>query len=144
MSTASGHPGGPASIEIGVERDGGSKMVRLDGWTPGKRFAAGHVGHHPSVARTAVPCCAIGNSAPERPEVRSSRSRHLDEIALVAPGGADAVGISVWDLKEDAETYARGAYPGVLKALAQVVEGTPQVQSYHELTIKYHWRRYVW
>lgn len=77
MSTASGHPGGPAGIEIGVGRDGGSKMVRLGGWTPGKRFAAGHVGHHPSVARTAVPCCAIGNSAPERPEVRSSRSRHL-------------------------------------------------------------------
>ena len=40
-----------------------------------------------------------------------------DEIALVAAGGAEAVGISVWDLKEDAETYARGAYPGVLKAL---------------------------
>ena len=53
-----------------------------------------------------------------------------DEIALVAPGGADAVGISVWDLKENAETYARGAYPGVLKSLENVVEGTPQVQTY--------------
>jgi hypothetical protein len=40
-----------------------------------------------------------------------------DEITLVAPGGADAVGISVWDLKENAETYARSAYSGVLKAL---------------------------
>ncbi len=53
-----------------------------------------------------------------------------DELTFVAPGGADAVGISVWDLKEDAETYARGAYPDVLKTLAQVVEGTPQVQTY--------------
>jgi hypothetical protein len=53
-----------------------------------------------------------------------------DEIALVTPGGTDAVGISVWDLKENAETYARGAYQGVLKTLAQVVEGTPQVLSY--------------
>ena len=53
-----------------------------------------------------------------------------DEITLVAPGGADAVGISVWDLKENAETYARGAYPGVLKSLDQVVEGTPQVKTY--------------
>jgi hypothetical protein len=52
------------------------------------------------------------------------------EIALVAPGGADAVTISVWDLKENAEMYARGAYPGVLKALDQVLEGTPQVQTY--------------
>ena len=61
-----------------------------------------------------------------------------DEIALVAPGGADAVGISVWDLKEDAETYARGAYPGVLKALQQVVEGTPQVQTYEVSNSTFH------
>jgi hypothetical protein len=53
-----------------------------------------------------------------------------DEIALVAPGGLNAVGITVWDLKENAETYARGAYPGVLKSLEQVLEGTPQVQTY--------------
>jgi hypothetical protein len=53
-----------------------------------------------------------------------------DEIAFITPGGADAVGISVWDFKENAETYARGAYPGVVKALEQVVEGTPQVQTY--------------
>ena len=36
----------------------------------------------------------------------------------------------MWDLKENAETYARSAYPGVLKALDQVLEGTPQVQMY--------------
>ena len=53
-----------------------------------------------------------------------------DEISLVAAGGAEAVGISVWDLKENAETYARSAYAGVLKALEPVVEGTPQVQTY--------------
>ena len=52
------------------------------------------------------------------------------EVTLVAPGGADAVAISVWDEKANAETYARGAYSNVLKTLASVVEGTPQVQSY--------------
>jgi hypothetical protein len=52
------------------------------------------------------------------------------ELALVAPGGADAVSISVWDLKENAEMYARASYPGVLKSLEQVLEGTPQVQMY--------------
>jgi heme-degrading monooxygenase HmoA len=52
------------------------------------------------------------------------------EITLVGPGGTDAVGISVWDSKENAEMYARGAYPGVLKALDQVLEDTPQVQTY--------------
>lgn len=61
-----------------------------------------------------------------------------DEIALVAPGGADAVGISVWDLKENAETYGRAAYPGVLKALALVVEGTPQVQTYEVSNSTFH------
>ena len=52
------------------------------------------------------------------------------EVTLVAPGGGDAVAISVWDEKDNAETYARGAYPAVLKTLGQVVEGTPRVQSY--------------
>ena len=61
-----------------------------------------------------------------------------DEIALVAPGGGDAVGISLWDLKEDAETYARSAYPGVLKALEPVVEGTPQVQTYEVANSTFH------
>ena len=61
-----------------------------------------------------------------------------DEIAFVAPGGADAVGISLWDLKENAEAYGRGAYPGVLKALEQVVEGTPQVKTYDVATSTFH------
>jgi hypothetical protein len=61
-----------------------------------------------------------------------------DEIAFVAPGGVDAVGISVWDLKENADTYARGAYPGVLKALELVVEGTPQVQTYEVSNSTFH------
>jgi hypothetical protein len=61
-----------------------------------------------------------------------------DELAFVAPGGAEAVGISVWDLKEDAETYARGAYPSVLKALEQVVEGTPRVQTYEVSNSTFH------
>jgi len=61
-----------------------------------------------------------------------------DEIAFVAPGGLDAVGISMWDLKENAEIYGRGAYPGVLRALEQVVEGTPQVQGYEVSNSTFH------
>jgi hypothetical protein len=61
-----------------------------------------------------------------------------DTIALVAPGGLDALGISVWDLQENAETYARGAYAGVLKALDQVVEGTPRVQTYDVCNSTFH------
>jgi len=54
-----------------------------------------------------------------------------DEIALVAPGsGTEVVAISLWDKKEDAEAYHRGSYPEVLKALAKVVDGTPEVQNF--------------
>ncbi|SRR6266571_5124219 len=53
-----------------------------------------------------------------------------DEIAFVVPGGTEAVSISVWDQKADAEAYARSTSPHVLKAVAQVVEGTPQVDRY--------------
>jgi hypothetical protein len=61
-----------------------------------------------------------------------------DEISLLAAGGGEAVGISVWDVKENAETYARGAYPVVLKALEPVVEGTPQVQTYEVANSTFH------
>ena len=52
-----------------------------------------------------------------------------DELTLVAQGGSEAVGISLWDKKESAETYERGTYPQVLTALSKVLEGTPKVQS---------------
>ena len=61
-----------------------------------------------------------------------------DEIAFLAPGGAEAVGISLWDLKEQADSYARGAYPSVLKALAQVIEGTPQVHTFEVSNSTFH------
>lgn len=53
-----------------------------------------------------------------------------DEITFVGPGGGEAVAISLWDQKENAETYNRENYPAVLKAVAKVIEGTPQVLTY--------------
>ncbi len=52
-----------------------------------------------------------------------------DEITFVPSGAQEAVAISLWEQKENAEAYNRGAYPEVLKTLAKVVEGTPQVQT---------------
>ena len=52
-----------------------------------------------------------------------------DEITFVAAGGREAVGISLWDQKENAQAYNNGTYPEVLRALARVVEGTPRVQT---------------
>ncbi len=61
-----------------------------------------------------------------------------DEISFVVPGGTEAFGISLWDQKENAEVYDRGTYPQVLKALAKVVEGTPQVQTYEVSNSTFH------
>ena len=54
-----------------------------------------------------------------------------DEIVFVAPGsGTEGVAISLWDTKEDADAYHRGSYPEVLKALAKVIDGTPEVRNF--------------
>jgi hypothetical protein len=61
-----------------------------------------------------------------------------DEITLVAPGGTNAVAISLWDQKENAEAYNRATYPQVLRALAKVVEGTPEVETYEVSNSTFH------
>lgn len=61
-----------------------------------------------------------------------------DEIAFVGPSGTEAVGISLWDTKENAEAYGRARYPEVLKAMAKVVEGTPQVHIYEVSNSTFH------
>jgi len=61
-----------------------------------------------------------------------------DEITFVSSNGTEAVGISLWDQKENAETYSRGTYPQVLKALEKVVDGTPQIQTYEVANSTFH------
>ena len=61
-----------------------------------------------------------------------------DEIALVAPGGDDAIGISLWDTKQNAETYARGPYADVLKTLQPMIQGEPRVQTYEVISSTFH------
>jgi len=53
-----------------------------------------------------------------------------DEITFVAPGGMEAVGISLWDSREQADAYNSGGYSEVLRELNKLVEGTPQVKTY--------------
>ena len=53
-----------------------------------------------------------------------------DEITFVSPEGRQAIAISLWESKENADRYSRETYPQVLKSLARVVEGTPEVRSY--------------
>ncbi len=53
-----------------------------------------------------------------------------DVITFVAPERLEAVAISFWETKENAETYNRTGYPEILKTLAKVVVGTPKVETF--------------
>jgi heme-degrading monooxygenase HmoA len=61
-----------------------------------------------------------------------------DEVTFIVPGGAEAVAISFWQSKDKAEAYGRTGYSEVLKALAQVVEGSPQLQNYEVSNSTFH------
>ena len=52
------------------------------------------------------------------------------ELTFLAPDGTEAVGISLWDKKENAEAYARTGFTEVMRNLNKFVEGTPKVQTY--------------
>jgi len=51
-----------------------------------------------------------------------------DELTFVT-GDEKALGISLWDRREDAEAYNTAKYAEVVKILSPVVDGTPHVQS---------------
>jgi hypothetical protein len=53
-----------------------------------------------------------------------------DELTFVSPDNKQAIGISLWESKENADVYSRETYPQVLKSLARVAEGTPEVRGY--------------
>ena len=61
-----------------------------------------------------------------------------DELALVAPNESQVVAISLWDQKENADTYRRETFSEVLKTLGKVVEGVPQVQTYQVSSSTFH------
>ena len=61
-----------------------------------------------------------------------------DAITFVSPDGKDCIAISLWDRKENADVYSRETYPQVLKSLARVVEGTPEVRGYEVDNSTFH------
>jgi hypothetical protein len=62
----------------------------------------------------------------------------MDEIAFVRPNRKEAIRITLWESKESAEAYHRGAYPELLKSLASVVEGTPRSRSFEVSNSTWH------
>src|ERR1700738_1622113 len=61
-----------------------------------------------------------------------------DEITLSNPGSLDAIAISLWESKANAEAYNTNTYPEVLKTLARVINGTPKVQTFEAVTSTFH------
>src|SRR5256712_10003317 len=52
-----------------------------------------------------------------------------DEISFLTSDRSEAVAISLWDRKEDADNYNRDVHPQGLPSLAKVVAGTPKVEA---------------
>lgn len=53
-----------------------------------------------------------------------------DAISFIAPERNEAITISLWDKKEDAEAHIAKTHPEILKALSSVIEGSPRVESF--------------
>jgi hypothetical protein len=61
-----------------------------------------------------------------------------DEITMCNPGSQDAVSISLWEHKKDADDYNTRVYPEVLKTLAKSIDGTPRVQTFETVISTLH------
>jgi hypothetical protein len=61
-----------------------------------------------------------------------------DEITLSSPGSQDAVSISLWENKNNADEYNTNTYPQGLKTLANVIDGTPRVQTFETVISTFH------
>jgi hypothetical protein len=53
-----------------------------------------------------------------------------EEITLCNSGSPEAISISLWEHKSNADDYNTRGYPEVLKTLTKVIEGTPRVQTF--------------
>jgi hypothetical protein len=61
-----------------------------------------------------------------------------EEITMCSAGSVDAVSISLWESKTDADDYNIHTYPEVLKTLAKVIAGTPRVLTYDRVISTFH------
>ena len=61
-----------------------------------------------------------------------------DEITLSNPSSLDAIAISLWENRVDAEAYNTNTYPEVLKTLARMIDGTPKVQTFEAVTSTFY------
>ena len=71
------------------------------------------------------------------PLLRRHKGMRHDDI-FISPVLSEAVLNSYWHTQEYAESYGRTRYPAALKALAKVLEGTPQVETFNISSSTFH------
>jgi hypothetical protein len=57
---------------------------------------------------------------------------------LSNPGSQNAIAISLWESKANAEAYNTNTYPEVLETFARIIDGTPKVQTFDAVTSTFH------
>ena len=53
-----------------------------------------------------------------------------DALTLLLPEGLQAVVVTLWDQAADADRYEEAAYPKMLRAIGDLVSGSPAVHSF--------------
>jgi hypothetical protein len=61
-----------------------------------------------------------------------------DEITFSNPGSLDVITISLWESKANADAYNTNTYPEVLRKVARMIDGTPKVQTFEDVTSTFH------
>jgi hypothetical protein len=61
-----------------------------------------------------------------------------DGITLCNPGSQDAISLSLWEHKNNADDYNTHVYPEVVKILAKMTDGTPKVHAYETVVSTFH------
>jgi hypothetical protein len=61
-----------------------------------------------------------------------------EEITLSNPGSLEAIAISLWENKANADAYNTNIYPEVLRTLGKMIDGTPKVQTFETVISTFH------
>lgn len=76
------------------------------------------------------------------PKRARNRKRWIEAKGSLQPTESpllgDAIAISLWENRADAEAYNTNTYPEVLKTLARMIDGTPKVQTFEAVTSTFH------
>ncbi len=71
------------------------------------------------------------------PLLRGQKGMRHDDT-FISPELSEAVLNSYWDTQEYSESYGRTGYPATLKALSEVLEGAPQVETFGISSSTFH------